>query len=210
MSPLTRVLFLTYGRSSDSSGSKIHATNEAGKQVSLGYSLTSSPMVDWIIVVEQSRKEVWQPINKLRNVILACLFATAVLMALISFPLAHFASLPIIRLRQAAARSMEPPGNSRSSLGSFSTEPNPDGANDSRAGLAADGEARKEGLLVFTNPVAKWKQKRDEATQARRDERRKRAFRIPGKVKERKYCIRDELSELTSTFNAMSDELMSK
>jgi osomolarity two-component system sensor histidine kinase SLN1 len=168
--------------------------------------MTSNSAVDWIIVVEQSREEVWQPINKLRNVILACLFATAILMALISFPLAHFASLPIIRLRQAAARSMEPPGNSRSSLGSFS-EANRDGAGDNRGGPGSDGESRKEGLMVFANPVTKWKQKRDEEKQARRDERQKRAFRIPGKVKERRYCVRDELSELTSTFNEMSDEL---
>lgn len=193
-------------RSSDSSGAKIHATNEAGNKVSVGYSLTSSPMVDWIVVVEQGRKEVWRPINKLRTVILSCLFATAILMALVSFPMAHLASLPIIRLRQAASRSMEPPGNSRSSLGSFSTHQ--DGANDIRCEIGPDGEARKEGSLVYINPVSKWKQKRNEVTQARRDERRKRAFRIPGKVKERTYCVRDELSDLTSTFNEMSDELM--
>lgn len=32
-------------------------------------------------------------------------------------------------------------------------------------------------------------------------------FRIPGKVKDRKHFIRDELSDLTQTFNEMSDEL---
>lgn len=193
-------------RSSDSSGAKIHATNEAGNKVSVGYSLTSSAMVDWIVVVEQGRKEVWQPINKLRTVILSCLFATAILMAVVSFPLAHLASLPIIRLRQAASRSMEPPGNSRSSLGSFSTHQ--DGAHDARGDPQPDGDVNKEEPIVYVNPLSKWKQKRNEATQARRDERRKRAFRIPGKVKERTYCVRDELSDLTSTFNEMSDELM--
>lgn len=153
--------------------------------------------------MEQSRKEVWQPINRLRTVILSCLFATAILMALVSFPLAHVASLPIIRLRQAAARSMEPPGNSRSSLGSSSTDLNQYRVNDPHGVLSSDGEAGKEGAQISANPVSKWRQKRNEATQARRDERRKRAFRIPGKVKERTYCVRDELSELTSTFNEM-------
>ncbi|CZT21041.1 related to Two-component system protein B [Ramularia collo-cygni] len=195
-------------RSSDSSGSSIHAINENGDKVSVGYSLLTSPLVDWIVIVEQSRKEVWRPINRLRNVILSCLFATAILMALVSFPLAHVASLPIIRLRQAAARSMEPPGNSRSSLGSSSVDLNRGEVNVVRGIAGSDGEVGKEGAMVYSNPVSKWKQKRQEATQARRDERRKRAFRIPGKVKERKYCVRDELSELTSTFNEMSDELM--
>lgn len=197
-------------RSPDSSGAKIYATNESGKKVSVGYSLTSNPMVDWIVVVEQSRKEVWRPIHRLRTVILSCLFATAILMALVSFPLAHLASLPVIRLRQAASRSMEPPGNSRSSLGSFSTHQ--DGANDIRCDGEVDGEvdgeAHKEETQVHVNPVSRWRQKRNEAIQARRDERRKRAFRIPGKVKERTYCVRDELSDLTTTWNSMSDELM--
>lgn len=124
-------------------------------------------------------------------------------MALVSFPLAHLASLPIIRLRQAAARSMEPPGNSRSSLASSSTDLNHFDLSESRGVLSSDGEAGKEGVQAFANPVSKWKQKRNEAKQARRDERRKRAFRIPGKVKERAHCVRDELSELTSTFNEM-------
>jgi osomolarity two-component system sensor histidine kinase SLN1 len=34
-----------------------------------------------------------------------------------------------------------------------------------------------------------------------------RAFQIPGRVKERKHLVTDELTELTSTFNEMSDEL---
>jgi osomolarity two-component system sensor histidine kinase SLN1 len=34
-----------------------------------------------------------------------------------------------------------------------------------------------------------------------------RPFQIPARVKERRHCVRDELTELTSTFNEMSDEL---
>jgi osomolarity two-component system sensor histidine kinase SLN1 len=79
-----------------------------------------------------------------------------------------------------------------------------DGAEDMEA---ADGAAlaKKEG---FKNPVSNWRQKRHQDRDARRDRRRKREFRIPGKVKERKHIVKDELSDLTSTFNEMSDELM--
>ncbi len=38
------------------------------------------------------------------------------------------------------------------------------------------------------------------------DERQ--VFKIPGKVPEKKHLITDELTELTATFNAMSDELL--
>lgn len=37
---------------------------------------------------------------------------------------------------------------------------------------------------------------------------RRRAFRIPGKVKERKHLIQDELTDLTTVYNEMSEELV--
>jgi osomolarity two-component system sensor histidine kinase SLN1 len=63
--------------------------------------------------------------------------------------------------------------------------------------------ARKEGW----NIVSRWKARNGDREQRNR-ERKKRQFRIPGKVRERKSWIRDELSDLTETFNEMSDELM--
>lgn len=189
---------------SDNAGANVKAVNEDSDKVSVGYAMSQSPLVNWLVLVEQSRKEVWEPINELRNVILACLFATAALMAVIAYPLAHFAALPIVRLKQATAKSVEPPGTASSSeadsIGHFHDGP----ADDAEHG-AATAIARKEG---FARPVRKWKRKREESAHARREDRRKRAFRIPAKVKERKYCIKDELSDLTSTFNEMSDELM--
>lgn len=188
--------------SSDSSGANVKAKNEAGKPVSVGYAKAQSSIVDWIVLVEQDREEIWQPINRLRDVIVACVFATAAFMAIISYPLAHFASLPILRLRAATRKSIEPPGtaNSRSSLGSFPEEPVDEEEEEGDVIMA-----RKEGVR---NPVKRWKRKREETTHARREERRRREFRIPGKVKERKHGIKDELSDLTKTFNEMSDELM--
>ncbi|EME46531.1 hypothetical protein DOTSEDRAFT_70515 [Dothistroma septosporum NZE10] len=193
------------------SGSSIRGQTEANQPVSVGFAKMDSPIVDWIVMIEQSRKEVWQPIDKLRNVIIACVFATAALMAFIAFPLAHFAALPIVRLREATRRTTEVPssslGISRSSFGSLPSmrggqhgEGQDDQPHDDRAEVA-----RKEGYI---GPVSRWKRKRQEAAQAKRDERRKRLFRIPGKVKERKSCLKDELSDLATTFNAMSDELM--
>ncbi|CAK3747877.1 hypothetical protein D0861_01207 [Lecanosticta acicola] len=190
------------GNASASMGSNVRAKDEAGEPVSVGYAMAHTDAVDWIVLVEQSRQEVWSPINRLRVVILACLFATAVFMAVVSYPLAHFASLPILRLQRATARSIEPPSStSRSSLDSL--DGHADGTDD--ADEPDPVEARKEG---FRNPVLRWKSKREKHAQTRRAERAKRAFRIPGKVKEQKHCIKDELSDLTRTFNEMSDELM--
>ena len=193
----------------DNSGSLISTKNENGDKVSVGFASPQTDMVDWVILVEQARSEVWQPINHLRDILLACVFATVGFMAIIAFPLAHVASLPIRRLREATAKSIEPPNShpSRSSLGSFESMGHEEGTVDGNGDPEADAAvmARKEG---YSNPVSKWQKKRRADHQSRREERRKRAFRIPGKVKERKHFVKDELSDLTQTFNEMSDELM--
>lgn len=197
----------------DNAGALIKTHNEARKRVSVGFAIPQTSMVDWVVLVEQARSEVWKPIDRLRDILLACVFSTAALMAIVAFPLAHVASEPIRRLREATAKSIEPPGMtpSRSSLGSFNSSGDGDGDGDG-ARDTIDGEggtdaviARKEG---YRNPVGNWRLRRNEERDARREARRKRAFKIPGKVKERRGCIKDELSDLTTTFNEMSDELM--
>lgn len=192
---------------SDRSGALIKTHNEAGRKVSVGYAMPQIELADWVVLVEQKRSEVWQPINRLRDILLACVFSTGALMAIIAFPLAHFFSLPIRRLRAATAKSIEPPGTTTSRSSLFSFDSAHDGADDAADGdLAVDPAiARKEG---FHNPVTQWRKRRGEEREARREMRRKRVFKIPGKVRERKSCLKDELTDLTSTFNEMSDELM--
>ena len=190
----------------DNSDAFISTHNEAGKKVSVGFALVETAFADWAVLVSQAKSEVWQPINHLRNILLACVFSTAAFMAVIAFPLAHVFSRPIHRLRLATMNAMEPPHPSRSSLDSFASEP--EGTRDladDHTDLAATAIARKEG---FKNPVTKWRRQRNERLESKREARQKRAFKIPGKVKERKHWIKDELSDLTMTFNEMSDELM--
>lgn len=201
---------LKLGDAEDQSGALISTHNEDGDAVSVGYAIPSTRLVDWIVLVEQAKSEVWQPINHLRDVLLACVFATAGFLAVLAFPLAHFAVMPIRRLREATSKSVEPPNThpSRSSLESLGSLPHHDGPDgdgdgDGDGGTADEALARKEGW----NIMSRWRT-RHLSHEARHQERRKRQFRIPGKVKERKHWIRDELSDLTETFNEMSDELM--
>lgn len=197
---------LKLGQDEDQSGALISTHNEDGDAVSVGYAIPSSDLVDWIVLVEQAKSEVWQPIDHLRNVLIACVFSTAGFLAILAFPLAHFAVMPIRRLREATVKSVAPPNTnpSRSSLDSFGSLPHHDGPDgDGDGGTADEVLARKEGW----NIISRWKSRHVDK-ESRRQERRKRQFRIPGKVKERKHWIRDELSDLTETFNEMSDELM--
>lgn len=196
----------------DPSGAILSTRNENHDAVSVGYAIPQVDIVDWVILVEQAKSEVWQPINHLRDVLLACVFATFGFLALLAYPLAHFASLPIRRLRAATEKAVEPPNShpSRSSFDSLGSYRDRDGDDDGVDGPADEhvvvdaALARKEGW----NPVSRYRQQRHEEREARRAEKRKRQFRIPAKVKERKHVVKDELSDLTLTFNEMSDELM--
>lgn len=193
----------------NNAGANVDTTDEAGKHLSVGWAVLDTELVDWAILIEQSQSEVWQPIVHLRIVLLACVFGTLGAMLLLALPLAHFASAPIRRLREATTRSVVPAGfsetnDSRQSLYDDDGSPGFDGINDDESEVVM---ARKEGF--FAN-VRSWSEKRHNNVQrkANKEELRRRQFRIPGKVKDRNHCVQDELSDLTRTFNAMSDELM--
>ncbi|KAL8916075.1 MAG: hypothetical protein Q9172_006471 [Xanthocarpia lactea] len=186
-----------------SSGSILSTKNEENKHISAGYALAKAPMVDWLLVVEQAHAEVHEPIGRLRNILLACVFGTAGLLLLLVFPIAHFSVLPIRRLQEATKKTVEPyryaddGGSVRSSL-SANGMPGPGGS----GGITA--EARKEGLF---GRVTGWRaDRRKQKEQEKRD--RHHTFRIPGKVQDRKHIVHDELTDLTRTFNEMSEELV--
>ncbi|KAK5016921.1 Histidine kinase osmosensor, partial [Cryomyces antarcticus] len=65
--------------------------------------------------------------------------------------------------------------------------------------------ARKEGFL---GSLTRWRRGGRPNRAQREEDERRRVFRIPGKVRDRKHVIHDELTDLTQTFNEMSDELM--
>lgn len=188
-------------------GSLISTTNEENKQVSAGFGLTLSPMVDWVVLVEQSHAEVTAPIGHLRNVLIACVFGTTGVLLLLVFPIAHLSVRPIRRLREATKKTVEPyrysseNGSLRSSI-SGDDEARRSGEEETAA------MAKKEGFL---GRLSDWRNARFKGRaehEEQREHRRRRSFRIPGKVQDRKHLIQDELTELTTTFNEMSEELV--
>ncbi|KAL8713385.1 MAG: hypothetical protein Q9220_002584 [cf. Caloplaca sp. 1 TL-2023] len=192
------------GGSSRSSGSILSTRNEENKHISSGYSLARTPIVDWLLLVEQSYGEVHEPIDRLRKILVACVFGTAGLLILMVFPIAHFSVRPIRRLREATKKTVEPiryaedGASVRSSTSGYDDGSDPEGA----AGDVA-AEARKEG---FFGLVSDWRADRRRRKEQGERERRQ-TFRIPGKVQDRKHVVQDELTDLTTTFNEMSEEL---
>ena len=184
-------------------GSILSTQNEENVRVSVGFALVLSPMVDWAVVFEQSHGEVVAPINRLRNVLVACVFGTTGVLFLIVFPIAHLSVLPIRRLREATKRTVEPYGyfpDERSVVSSASEDDHGHGLGDEDVA-----EAKKEG---FIHRISHWRSGRRRSKSTRRENRRRHTFRIPGKVQDRKHFVHDELTDLTTTFNEMAEELV--
>lgn len=182
----------------NNAGSRISTTNEEKKPVAVGFATPATTLCNWVVLVEQTHAEVWQPINHLRNILIACVFGTAGALLLLAFPLAHYSVGPIRRLRAATLRSVSPTGylpedDASISSGRF------DGADDAAV------IARKEGFMA---KITAWRHGRRRISPEQREAERRRQFRIPQKVKDRKHFIHDELTDLTTTFNDMTDELM--
>jgi osomolarity two-component system sensor histidine kinase SLN1 len=186
----------------NNAGSLISTNNEKHKNVAVGYAIVKSDMVDWMVILEQEHGEVWAPIVRLRNVLLACVFGTMGAMILLAFPVAHFSSRPIRRLRDATEKSVSPVSLDSSSMAGSPQDGADDDDDDDDE---AEALARKEGWF---GSVVHFRRNQKLNRAERKEAERRRQFRIPSKVKDRKHLIHDELTDLTKTFNEMTDELM--
>lgn len=187
----------------NNAGGFISTHNEDGTRVSAGYATISDTLVDWVLVFEQGYGEVIAPIDHLRDVVLICVFSVTGLLLLVMFPLAHYSITPIRQLSAATARTVEPYQPDDSSEYSSSVGA-PTGVEADDSQPSDEALARKEG---FFGALAKITKPRQLSRSSTPRNSRRRTFRIPRKVPERRHCITDELTELTRTFNEMSDEL---
>lgn len=178
--------------------------NEQNVSVAVGYARPQSALVDWLLIIEQSHAEAWAPILRLRNIVLACVFGTIGLIVFLIVPLAHYSVRPIRRLRDATEKSVAPPGYSDDGE-SIRSEDTADGANDEENNMSSRSRSKK-GFLVRMRNLGRGQRKRSQE-EIDLDQRR-RIFKIPAEVPDRKHWITDEVSELTTTFNAMSRELL--
>lgn len=172
--------------------------NEEGINVAVGIARPQSSLVSWAVVVEKDRSEAYQPISTLRKILLACAFGTAGLVLLLVFPCAHLSVKPIRRLKEATEKSVCPPGYEDDF-----TELS-DGDQPSSGATRTTGSRRGRFLAPLRR---RFRKKRRPLTLAEIDAHR-RTFRIPGRVESGKHVITDELTELTQTYNSMTEELL--
>ncbi|EHK50841.1 hypothetical protein TRIATDRAFT_158454 [Trichoderma atroviride IMI 206040] len=175
----------------------LSTTNEQGAAVAVGVARPATTLVDWAVVVEKSKSEAYQPINQLRDILLGCVFGTAGLVAILVFPCAHVSVLSIRRLKSATEKSINPPGYDDEFDDGFDEEHPSSGATSSkRSDRGFFGTIwRKIFPKKKIKPISE-------------DDANRHVFKIPARVEVKKNYITDELTELSMTFNEMSDELL--
>ena len=179
-------------------GSMLNTHNENGTKVSVAYSTPSTTLVDWIVVVERTVGDVWEPIDHLRTVVLACLFSILGFFFLASFPIAHFAVRPIARLKAATESTINPLyGGSNSSNRSLNGEA------EGPVQPSNAGTARKTGFFIS---IMRWRGRKRTTNNLEGQYRHEKRYRIPSKVDPPKRW-KSEISDLMETFNEMSDQL---
>jgi osomolarity two-component system, sensor histidine kinase SLN1 len=172
----------------NNAGSHISTHNEQNHLVSCGYArIPIDTFINWVVVVEKSHGEVVGPINRFRNIILACIFSVLGAIIIVCLPLAHCAVKPIIALRSATEHSIL----------TYEAEVLKDNTSSSSDPESLKDIQRSANGFVFVER----KSKKNKRVLSRRQ------FQIPQKVPDQKHLLQDELTDLTTTFNAMSDEL---
>jgi osomolarity two-component system sensor histidine kinase SLN1 len=180
--------------------SSLNTKNEQGCDVAIGVARPPTDVVDWVVIMEETHSQAFAPVAQLRKIVLACVFGTAGFIALVVFPLAYYCITPIRKLKSATEKAIQPaPQDPHGGMDSVNYS---EFANGNRAHPQID---RVNGFFVtLKNAIyGRWRTPQDPDS-----EDGQRPFRVPLKVKQSKHFITDELTELTSTFNEMSDELM--
>ncbi|KAK6340469.1 Histidine kinase [Orbilia blumenaviensis] len=147
---------------------ELDTRNTQGQRVSVGYGIIGSAnkFADWALIIEMQNSEIYAPISKIQQLLIATVFGVVGGILLFIYPLAQWAVSPITRLRSATERTTQPPSYDDERGG-----PNDDDPEDGRRNSS------------------------------------QRGFRIPLKIPERSYFIHDELTDLTHTYNLMTEEL---
>lgn len=185
--------------------SDLSTRNEQNKSVAVGAIRPQSSLAQWILLVEETHTEAYSQVARLKKVILACVFGAAGLILLIVPLMTHWAVAPIRRLREAARNSVISQFVPRPADGQRSGHPESDATTQS-AGRDMGNENNEKApfslIKRFRTPLERLNSTANISAEGAQS-----PFQIPRRVKERSHCVTDELTELTKTFNEMSDEL---
>lgn len=186
---------------SNNATSTLNTHNEQGYNVAVGIARPQTSLVDWVLVIEETHEQAFASVTELRKIILACVFGSAGFILIVTIPLAHYCVTPIRKLKSVTEKSIQPSPQNHYGNEQYDRVDGLDGLET----LNAQNEKRRGFIALLSDLVhGRW----GNTQGALSEDGRSKTFKVPGKVKESKHLVTDELTELTSTFNEMADELM--
>lgn len=188
----------------NNASSLLSTTNEQGVNVAVGYARPQTALVNWTLIVEQDRSEAYIPIETLQHILLGCVFGTVGLVLLLVIPCAHLSVMPIRRLKSATEKSIAPPGYAEAYVDDLDY----DDDDEEHQGSGSASRKSNKGTFIRLKRLIRGHRRPRVVPSVHDSEPRRQIFKIPGKVNDRKHYITDELTELTTTFNEMSEELL--
>jgi osomolarity two-component system sensor histidine kinase SLN1 len=195
--PAVRNCFTRATNQRHNAGNMMSTRNEEHRRVAVGYAIVDSSMVDWMVMVEYLHPEIWKPIDRLRSIILACVFGTMLAMLLLTFPVAHYFVQPIRRLQDATGKTMLHQTFEQTTLSNQDDNEN---------------QPLKDVLGRIIRSFCQMFHYRKRYAIYRAEKQRgvirEEPFHIRDDVKDRKHFVHDELTDLTAAFNIMVNELM--
>ncbi|AQZ13952.1 SLN1 (YIL147C) [Zygosaccharomyces parabailii] len=199
------------------------------KKVAVGYSPCSVTFVNWVAVVLQSESVFMEPSTKLTKIISGTVVGIGVFVCLVTFPLAHWAVKPIVRLQKATELITEGRGlrsatpgtgssavsrsssffhrTSNSSVHSHGTDSgNQEKDHDLRSDHVSHGIFPTNGSINHSVAISTGSSGNEGRSEKSRGLTTS-ANLIEARVPVYRRLFSDELSELTDTFNTMTDAL---
>lgn len=195
------------------SGTDTHYVTPMNITCAMGYNLIEIAGENWIVFVEQDLSDFLATPNKLAKIIVGVVIGLAVLICLITFPLAYYGVRPIMKLQKATEEITYGRGLGRRSQSSkffkskegFSFKNYYHSRDGSNISVAASSHAQNTvspRISDLSSPHSNATSTSGHLSSTNGDH-----FIIPNRISLSKRFITDELSELTELFNAMTDEL---
>ncbi|KAK8026807.1 osmolarity two-component system protein sln1 protein [Apiospora marii] len=191
-----------FNRAVNNASATLSTTNEEGVPVAAGYARPQTNLVNWTLVIEKDKYEAYRPVDTLRKILLGCVFGTVGVIILLIVPCAHLSVQPIRRLKAATEKSVAPPGYGSMSEFSYD-EDDPD-----QPPSTGHSNRSKRGFFATLKRRFRRRRRNGPEPSVHDSDPRRRVFKIPGRVRDRKHWVTDELTELTTVFNDMGDELL--
>ena len=195
---------------SNGTGDMIDTYTTQGTSISVGYATADLRFITWGVTIEEPHSVIYSPIVKIRNIVIGTAFGLAGFMVLITLPFAFFAVKPIYRLKRATEQTkttfnQSDNNNNNNNNSNNSSNNNNNNNNNNR------NEKQMTSSTNNTNNIHNRIIDLEDTTGSSPDLNDPDSrFKVPSKVQIPQRIFRDELTDLSETYNRMADELIKR